>query len=92
MYCSNLGAHLHHLHVIDDAICICSQSVEDNYHFFFSCPLYLQSRADMLAAISQICNPNLETILYGSPNVSLDDNVVIFEAVHSYIEQSERFT
>ena len=92
MLCSNLRAHLKHLHVVDDATCICSQSVEDNYHFFFSCPLYVQCRADMLATISQICYPNLETILYGNHDLSFDDNVVIFEAVHSYIGLSERFT
>ena len=43
--CSKLKAHLHfNLHVEDNPFCRCSQTIEDPYHYFFSCPLYNQSR------------------------------------------------
>ena len=44
MCCSNLKAHLYLLHVVDDPLCVCSQGVEDNEHFFFVCPLYVVLR------------------------------------------------
>ena len=45
----------------------------------------------MLAAISPICTPNLNTLIYGNPDASNDDNIVIFKAVQRFISKSKRF-
>ena len=42
-------------------------------------------------AIRDICNINLDTLLFGSDDLELRDNQKIFEAVQEYIKSSERF-
>ena len=75
MCCSNLRAHLYMLHVTDDPICVCNQGIEDNHYFFLLCPLYVNMRNIVLASISLICEPNLETILYGNDDCDLNTNL-----------------
>jgi hypothetical protein len=93
MNCSNLNAHLHLLHVIDDPSCICSNSKEDCKHFFFHCPLYNAQRVLFLNALSLICTLPINThlLLYGCDTLSHDINMKIFNIVEMYIRDSERF-
>ena len=43
----------------------------------------------MLATISSICTPSIDTFVYGSPDVSTNDNIVIFKAVQRFISKSK---
>ena len=94
LQCSNLKAHLYSLHVIDDPTCCCTIANEDNFHFFFQCPMYLVQRQNLVDSIRQITRLNRLTVnvlLYGDD--TFDDNVNqdIFAAVHMYIKDSGRF-
>ena len=91
MHCSNLKGHLVELHVLDDPICICSTGIEDTKHFLLQCPLYHACRTKMMNTVSLIGNFTCETLLYGENELSLDDNCIIFEAVHAFIIESGRF-
>ena len=91
MQCSNLKAHLVDLHVIDDPLCLCGISNEDNQHFFFECPLYYTHRLKLINAVNQISILTLENLLYGDSNLDFDHNCLLFKAVHDYILESERF-
>ena len=59
--------------------------------FSIECAFYQDIRRDMLAVISPICTPNLNTLIYGNPEASSDDNIVIFKAVQRFIYKSKRF-
>ena len=91
MLCSNLNAHLLSLHVIDDAKCLCNYETEDNFHFLFECPLYHTQRQKMLLSINNLCNVNLDVLLYGDDNLDIETNKKIFDAVQEFIKLSERF-
>ena len=91
MKCSNLKAHLLALHVVDDPICICQNEREDNHHFFFSCPLYYTQRLKLADSLNAISTFTLEILLNGDDNLDYESNVVLFQAVHDYIKDSERF-
>ena len=91
LICSNLNAHLFALHVLDEPICSCGFDVEDNSHFFFSCPLYQTDRQILFNEINKICDVSLDILLYGHEDLSLDENQKIFSHVHKYIKNSNRF-
>ena len=89
--CSNLNHHLFLLHVLDDPRCPCGHDIENVHHFFFQCPLYVHNRHDLFENVQQICNVTLNNLLYGSDDLSLDDNMKMFTHVHKFIKLSKRF-
>ena len=91
MHCSNLNFHVFELHVIDDPLCFCGTGVEDSEHFFMKCPLYHTSRQRLIQIITDISVFNIDVLLFGDENLDIEQNCVIFDAVHEYILQSERF-
>lgn len=91
LQCSNLKAHLVSLHVINDPQCACSSGDEDNFHFFFMCPLYLTQRQKLAQDLNGLCEFTLANLLHGDENVDFKTNCKIFDAVHSFIELSDRF-
>jgi hypothetical protein len=46
--------------------------VKCNYHIFFECRRYVDSKACLLYSISTICSATLQTLLNGDPNISAD--------------------
>ena len=88
--CSSLNQHLFSKHIVLDPHCVCGE-VEDSRHFLLECNLYQNIRNDMLAAVSRICLPTLNSLLYGSTAVSVNDNIMIFKAVQTFIFKSKRF-
>ncbi|MCG7869675.1 MAG: endonuclease/exonuclease/phosphatase family protein [Candidatus Thiodiazotropha taylori] len=88
--CSSLNQHLFSKHIILDPHCACGE-VEDSRHFLLECNLYQNIRNDMLTAVSRICLPTLNSLLYGSTAVSVNDNIMIFKAVQTFILKSKRF-
>ena len=93
MQCSKLNHHLcSSLHVIDSPRCSCGGDCEDSKHFLLECPLYFESRREMLTQIRNICNLDISThlLLFGSGDLDFDTNCKIFEVVHSFIESTNR--
>ena len=91
MHCSNLKSHLVELHVIDDAMCTCGMGVEDNEHFFMHCPLYHDCRHNLSQALGNLSAFTINVILFGDDHLQVEQNCIIFEAVHKYILVTQRF-
>ena len=84
-HCSNIHAHLVSLHVLDDPICLCSNGTEDNELFFVYCPLYYTYRLKVINIMKQVEIVGLNTLLYGDANLDVEQNCIIFKAVHEFI-------
>ena len=65
--------------------------VEDNFHYFFKCPLYNLERIHLFNSIEPLCNISIDTLLFGNNLLSLDVNVQIFTSVERFILETERF-
>ena len=60
-------------------------------YYFIECPLYIDLRLDLFSTISIFTDASIETILYGNPELSLEQNKVVFDAVHLYMLKTMRF-
>ena len=91
--CSKLNADLcFNLHVRNDATCACGHPCENAAHFFLNCPNYALIRTSMIQKVSTITTITLDTILHGNKHLSQNANNAIFDAVHLYIKDSNRFS
>ncbi len=91
MRCSILKAHLHDMNIIDDRSCACGYHTEDEFHFFFICPLYSAQRIALHEKVSELCIFNLHTLLYGRDELSFQENCYIHDAVSEFITTTNRF-
>ena len=90
--CSMLKADLYYkLHVIDSPTCRCGHPVENAEHFFLHCPLYNNIRVNLSTIISRLSRLTIKTILFGDTSLDIDTNKIIFDVVHSYMRDSQRF-
>jgi hypothetical protein len=93
MGCSKLNEDLAlRLHVINDKRCQCGFISEDAHHYLFVCPLFDQPRADLLQTLNGTCIPSTDLLLFGDPSLPLALNNSIFQAVHSFMITTGRFT
>ena len=92
MECSKLNAHLVKLHVSDNASCICGFNNEDTSHYLLNCPLYVNERRVMLQKVNNlgIVVINVETLIKGVKDLNFETNVLLFKAILSFIEETER--
>ena len=92
MGCSGLKYDLYtNVHVVDSPYCSCENVLETAYHYLMTCPKYTLQRAVMRTQIEQICEFHFNTLLYGNELLSLEDNELVFDAVHSYFRDTKRF-
>ena len=90
--CSKLNYDLcFNLHVIDNPSCACGATYENSHHFFCDCPFYNDIRPDLKNAVQSVATFDNQNLLYGNKNLSDEENIVIFDAVHTYITKSMRF-
>ena len=88
--CSKLNAHLClNLHVIPLSTCQCGYEVEDPMHFYLHCPIFRVQREKMIRTITALTPPTLDTILFGNPNLQLEENKLVFSAIHTFILETE---
>ena len=89
IHCSALNQHLVSKNIIPSPLCDCG-GIENARHFLLERVLYQDIRSDMLhvAVISPICTPNLNILIYGTPEDSNADNSVIVKAVQRFISNS----
>ena len=88
--CSSLTSHLFSKNIIDSPLCICG-AIEDTRHYLFECTRYLDLRQELINAVSAICEPTLNVLLYGNTELSYKQNKEIFLSVQNYILKSKRF-
>lgn len=89
--CSALKYDLYRCNLVDNPSCECGNPCENSYHFFFECPLYVIQRNKLYQNLLMLSEINLNVIMYGSEGFSLDSNMHIFDSVHQYIRDTNRF-
>ena len=65
--------------------------VEDVYHYFFQCRKYSVERQVFNDIVRGFHPLNINVILNGNKDWNTEVNVVLFRAVHMYIDTSKRF-
>lgn len=92
MNCSSLKSDLFNLNIISDYQCECSDNTEDAYHFFFNCILHSIHRRVLFRRLNSLnFEINLNNILFGDLQLTVDQNVKAVEYIHCYISDSKRF-
>ena len=90
--CSKLNSDLHfNLHVVDNPSCPCGHNLENAEHFLLNCTLYNNEREIMLRTVEEHMISNVNNLLFGNLEYSLDSNKIVFLAVHQFIVNSKRF-
>ena len=75
---SNLNQHKLLSHLSDGSRCPCGDDVEDNFHYFYVCPLFICQRILLFTQLRDLAYfLNIDVLLKGSPDLSFDDNVLI---------------
>ena len=102
---SPLNSHMHKYNQNAVPTCTCGSN-ESTEHFFLYCPKYAALRPALLSSIARLISPGvnynlllhsdkkyfLNVLLWGSCDLSTDDNTAIFAAVQHYIKYSRRFS
>ena len=91
---SDLKHHLFTKGCTESGKCKCGALKEDTIHFLLHCRLYNDTQSVMLRNIKDICTnikPSAALCLFGSDQLSHEQNMSIFSQVYHYIEESKRF-
>ena len=89
--CSDLKSDLHKNHISESNLCHCGYYVEDAEHYFFHCLSYTNQRLMLFRKLRKYHPLNLNLLLFGSDNLSLNDNIEIVYSVQEFIKNSGRF-
>ena len=87
---SDLNQDMVNRHVSNNASCTCGAQYETATHYLLQCPQYQTAREHTINTL----DPHLQsitTLLNGNPDLSQTANINIFQAVHEYIVESQRF-
>ena len=90
---SNLNFDLYQKGCTGDSTCACGATSEDVSHYLLYCPLYSVARNEMICEILDNyahININAVTLLKGSANLSVSDNLNLFEIVYKFIMKTKR--
>ena len=90
--CSDLNYDLCSNHFRPDCACSCGYPIEDAEHYLFQCTQYTVSRPQLFNELRRFLSLNVNTLIFGSENLSFEDNSTIFLVVQSYIKATVRFT
>ena len=83
--CSNLSRDLFINHLTQNPFYSCNLEIENAEHFFFHCPKYVNERT-ILFRETHVFHPlNLNKLLTGELNETIENNTLIFKAVQKYI-------
>ncbi|MCG8096842.1 MAG: hypothetical protein JAZ17_25000 [Candidatus Thiodiazotropha endolucinida] len=92
--CSALNQHLFRRNLIPSPNCTCG-NVESNKHFLLECERFRLTRAEMLTKIRNYIPPDTvitpKLLLQGDRNISVENNIRIFEDVQTFITKTNRF-
>ena len=90
--CSNLSNDLCLNHLTQNPFCSCNSEIENAEHYFFRCPKYVNERITMFRETHSFHPLNLNKLLTGDSNLTIENNAKIFEAVQKYIKNTKRFS
>ena len=91
MRCSNLNGHLKSMHIVESSACSCGFVNEDEYHFFFGCPLFNRPRIILQNVISSVVPFTLRTLLYGVDEFDFTENKKVINETLKFIHETKRF-
>ena len=77
---SSLNHDLFLKHITESHLCR-SGGIENTDHYLMTCRLYRDQRAELINTVSQQTPVTLQILLYGNSMLSLQANIIIFEAV-----------
>ena len=86
--CSSLNSHLFKKNLIDSPRCSCGQ-IETVKHYLFDCTNYTQLRHQ---ALSDVLHLPVNDLISGNSNLSIEENVTVFDSVQTFITLTGRFT
>ena len=89
---SNLSNDLRLNHLTQNPFCSCISEIENAEHYFFRCPKYVNERITMFRETHSFHPLNLNKLLTGDSNLTIENNAKIFEAVQKYIKNTKRFS
>ena len=88
---SNLNQHKFLSPLSDGSGCSCGDDVEDNFHYFYACPLFICQRILLFTQLRDLADfLSIDVLLKGSPDLSFDDNVLLMNSVHTFICGTKR--
>ena len=89
----SLNHHLFQSHLSDSSQCACGDAIQNNFHYFYACPLFIRHRIQLFNSLKKFQDVlNLNISLKGSPILTVEENTEIFDAVHHFFTGSRRFT
>ena len=89
--CSNLNLDLFNNFLRPDPTCSCQVEPKNAEHYFLICHKHTIQRLVLFNSLRIFLPLRLETLLYGNPNLTDAENKTIFESVHIFIKNSNRF-
>ena len=89
--CSDLNGDLYLNHLRNDSICACGNSNESSLHFLLECERFSNQRILMFRETRPFHPLSVNYLLFGKPNLSNDENTLLFQAVLRYIKNTKRF-
>ena len=90
--CSNLSNDLCLNHLTQNPFCSCNSEIENAEHYFFRCAKYVNEHITMFRETHSFHPLNLNKLLTGDSNLTIENNAKIFEAVQKYIKNTKRFS
>jgi hypothetical protein len=79
------------LNITNDPKCQFGAPYEDSIHYLMECPLYQNERYCLFRNLRET-NNNIEILLFGNDEISINENSNIFNKVRAYyIRQTKRF-
>ena len=94
MGCSKINTHLrNNLYVIEHMNLPDEGTQLRIYNFFFSFPLYDTIHTSLINTVQTVINVAVltELLLFGSYNLSVEQNLIIIDAVHLFLNKSRQF-
>jgi len=92
-HCSSLNNDLFRVNIEMSPQCRCGSPCENAYHFFLERCLYNEERRELFASLSNIVNINflnIDMLLFGNVNLTVAENVLVFQYVHRFIKSTNR--
>ena len=89
--CSSLGADLFRANIVNDPRCPCGCPLEDDIHYLLECSLYTNARMQLFMNSTPHTVISIENLLFGSDNLTVENNLIVLRNVQKYIHHSNRF-
>jgi hypothetical protein len=89
--CSSLEADLFRTNIINDPSCHCGCPLEDVIRYLLERPLDTNAGMKLFMNFTPYTVISIETLLFGSDNLTDETNSIVFTNVQKYIYHTNRF-